>query len=107
LELDKLKRNLRLNQTEYSKLDLKFDRSLYNYIYKTGIDEKLGARPLIRAIEREISNPLARKLLKENIDCATTKIVMRAKNNKVIIDSECTIIDSGTDAPPFYMRAGN
>jgi len=106
LEFEKLKRNLRLNQTEYSKLDLKFDKTLYNFVYKTGIDEKLGARPLIRAIEREISNPLATKLLKENIDCATTKIVMRAKNNKVIIDSECVGIDSGVDAPPFYMRAG-
>jgi len=103
LELDKLKRNLKLNRTEYSKLSVKFDKTLNNHIYKTGIDEKFGARPLKRAIEREVSTPLAKKLLKENIDCDNTKTTVSVKNGKVIIDAVYSI---KTDAPPFYLSAG-
>ena len=103
LEIEKLKRNLKLNRTEYSKLNVVFDKTLYNYIYKTGIDEKFGARPLKRAIEREVSTPLAKKLLKENIDCANTKVTVSVKKDEVVIDAVCT---SKVDNPPFYMEAG-
>jgi ATP-dependent Clp protease ATP-binding subunit ClpC len=103
LELEKLKVNLKLNRTEYSKLDITFDKTLYSYVYKIGIDEKFGARPLKRTIEREISTPLAKKLLKENIDCDNTKITVLVDKNEVIID---TVQSTKIDAPPFYMSAG-
>lgn len=103
LEIEKLKRNLKLNRTEYSKLNVIFDKTLYNHIYKTGIDEKFGARPLKRAIEQEVSTPLAKKLLRENIDCTNTKVTVSVKKNKVVIDITDT---TKVDAPPFYMEAG-
>lgn len=103
LELDKLKRNLKVNRTSYSKLTVVFDKTLYNHIYKNGIDERFGARPLKRAIEREISTQLAKKLLGKNLDWANTKVTASAKNDKVIIDVEnLTKIDD----PPFYLNAG-
>ena len=103
LELEKLKRNLKVNRTEYSKLNVVFDKTLYNYIYKTGIDEKLGARPLKRSIEKEVSTPLARKLLKDNVDCSNTEVTVLVKNGKVVIDVAYL---TKVDAPPFYMEAG-
>jgi len=103
LELEKLKTNLRLNNTPYSKLSVEFDDSLINYIYKEGIDEKLGARPLVRTIEKKISTPLSKKLLMEDIDCANTLATVSVKRNKIIINTECV---ASTDDPPFYMTAG-
>jgi ATP-dependent protease Clp ATPase subunit len=102
LELEKLKVNLRLNNTAYSKLSVEFDESLVNYIYKEGIDEKFGARPLVRTIEEKISTPMAKKLLTEDIDCANTIATVAVKRNKVIIGTECLLT---TDEPPFYMTA--
>ena len=104
LELEKLKRNLKLSRTLYSKLSITFDKTLYNHIYTAGIDEKFGARPLKRAIEREVSTPLAKKLLKEDIDCGNTKVTVSVKKGKVLIDAECL---TKIDDPPFYMNAGN
>lgn len=104
LELEKLKVNLKLNRTPYSKLEVDFDKSLCNYIYKIGINEKFGARPLQRSIEREISTPLARKLLREDMDCSNTLVTIAAKRGKVNIAAECI---KKVDEPPFYMNAGN
>ncbi len=106
LELDKLKKNLRLNRTDYSKLSLKFDRSLHSFIYKIGIDEKFGARPLQRAIEREISTPIAKKLLSSDIDCGTTQITVSAKKGEVHMDMVCKVPKHKIAEPPFYMKAG-
>jgi ATP-dependent Clp protease ATP-binding subunit ClpC len=75
LELYKLNDNLRNNDTEYKKLTLEFDVRVKNYIYKNGIDEDYGARPLKRCIEKEVSTLLARKLLKEKVPTnATIKV---------------------------------
>ncbi len=104
LELEKLKLNLKLNRTSYSKLTINFDKSLYNHIYKTGIDEKFGARPLRRAIEREISTPLAKKLLTEDLDCANTRMTVSVKKSKVYISAECI---TKIDDAPFYMHTGS
>jgi ATP-dependent Clp protease ATP-binding subunit ClpC len=104
LELEKLKRNLKLNRTSYSKLSIKFDKTLHKHVYNTGIDEKFGARPLKRAIEREVSTPLAKKVLRSDIDCDNTTITVSSKAGEVIID----IVESTSiDAPPFYMGAGS
>jgi len=106
LELDRLQVNLRLNRTDYSKLTLKFDRSLYNHIYKTGIDKKYGARPLQRAIEKEISTPVAQQLLRADVDCANTLVNVSANKGEVAISMECIASKKLFDNPPFYMRAG-
>lgn len=106
LELEKLKKNFKLNRTPYSRLSIKFDKSVYAHIYKVGIDERFGARPLQRAIEREVSTPLARKILEEDFDCANTKVTVSIKKGKVIINAEC-IEDKKTAEPPFYMTSCN
>ena len=103
LELEKLKLNLKLSGTEFSQVKLVFTDDLLDYIYDKGIDEKYGARPLTRCIEREIATPLARKLLNEEVYdevCATVSI----KDGDLRID-----IDNNIDKskPPFYMEIGS
>jgi len=72
LELHKLNDNLKTNDTEYRGLSLKFDSKIKNLIYRDGIDDAYGARPLKRCIETSVSTPLALKLLSEEIDLHST-----------------------------------
>ena len=44
-------------------LDLTFSDKLIQYLVETGFDEKYGARPLQRAIERTLINPIANWML--------------------------------------------
>lgn len=103
LELAKLQKYLRLNNTPYSKLQLCFDESLYDYIFDLGIDENFGARPLHRTIEREISTPLAQRLLNENIDCDSTAVNISIKDGEIYLDFKDV---SSCDNPPFYLQSG-
>ena len=106
IELNKLRLNLKLNRTDYSRLELGFDESLYEYVYEKGIDEKYGARPLKRAIEKEISTPLARKLLKENISGGSS-IHLYLENDELKMDvKEAKPDNIEIDDPPFYLTAG-
>jgi ATP-dependent Clp protease ATP-binding subunit ClpC len=103
LELNKLQKYLRLNDTPYSKLQLCFDESLYEYIYSLGIDEKFGARPLHRTIEREISTILAQRLLNENFDCDRTSVNISIVDDEIQLDFQDV---SSCDNPPFYLQNG-
>ncbi len=53
-------------------LQLHFSEALTQHLASTGFDERYGARPLQRAIEQTVVNPLAHWLLEhpEAIDCA-------------------------------------
>ena len=87
LELHRLNDNLKTNQTEFSGIALKFDSRIKNLIYKKGIDDKYGARPLKRCIESLVSTPLALSLLKEEID-PNTSVKVSAKAGKVTFKFE-------------------
>lgn len=57
-----------------------------NYIVEKGWDEKFGARPLKRAIQKYIEDPLAEELIKNKFKKDDTIIVdADIKNNKTII----------------------
>lgn len=100
IELYKLNDNLKYNDTDYKGLKIKFDKSVREYIYKNGINEEFGARPLKRCIENEIATPLAREILEaEDIDCENTTINVRAYRGKIKFEFECDIDDA-----PFYMK---
>jgi ATP-dependent Clp protease ATP-binding subunit ClpC len=98
IELFKLNDNLRTNETEYKNLSLEFDKSVCKHILKKGIDEHFGARPLKRCIEKEISTPLARKILAESltsnasikVNCSKGKITF-----KVVKDLENDLLEGG------------
>lgn len=78
IELYKLNDNLRSNDTEFKNLTLKFDKGVKAFIFKHGIDEDFGARPLKRCIEKEISTFLAARLLRGDIGPeATVKVTIK------------------------------
>ncbi len=62
LELEKTKKLLK-----EQKIEIDFDKSVYAQIVKVGYDPQFGARPLKRAIQREIDNFLSIQILENNI----------------------------------------
>ena len=101
IELYKLNDNLKHNDTDYKDLVLEFDKTIKNFVYKKGIDEKYGARPLKRCIEREIATPLARKILKENVE-GSSMIEIASKRGKVSF-----AVKEAVDNVPFYLEEHN
>jgi ATP-dependent Clp protease ATP-binding subunit ClpA len=92
LELYKLNENLKNNDTEYKDLKLEFDKRVKNLIYREGIDEEFGARPLKRYIEKGIATPLAQKLLKEKVN-PNSDVKISAYKNKAtfkVVEREMT-----------------
>ena len=62
IELDKLFK--RINSLGYN---IKLTEKAKNYIADKGYDEKFGARPLNRAIQKYIEDPLAEEIIQKNI----------------------------------------
>lgn len=100
IELFKLNDNLKNNDTDYKEMELNFTDSTKKFIFKYGIDEQYGARPLKRCIEKEISTPLARKILHDKVD-GTSNIKIDFKGKKI----QFTVHNKIEDAP-FYLEDG-
>ncbi len=79
IELFKLNDNLQRNNTKYKALDLSFDKKIRQFIYDVGINKEYGARPLKRAIEKQISTPLAVQLLKGKVSPTSVVKISTAK----------------------------
>jgi ATP-dependent Clp protease ATP-binding subunit ClpC len=82
IELYKLNDNLRSNDTEFKNLQLEFDKKAKAFVFKYGIDEDYGARPLKRCIEKEISTLLAARLLRGDIGVEDI-VEVTAKRGKI------------------------
>ena len=65
-----------------SKVTLDFNASAIDLIVELGYDPVYGARPLKRAIQRHVENPLAELILSGEFS-ADDKIVATASNNKI------------------------
>ena len=61
IEIKGLYKNL-----EENKLDLLLDYSAKEFLVEKGFDEKFGARPLKRAIQKYIEDPLAEEILRRS-----------------------------------------
>jgi ATP-dependent Clp protease ATP-binding subunit ClpC len=72
----------RMTELGYS---LKITPSLKNYLCEVGYDEKYGARPLNRAIQKYVEDPIAEKLLEGGVNLGDT-IKIGYSKNKVVID---------------------
>ncbi len=100
IELYRLNENLKSNDTEFKDLTLKFDKKVKNYVYKHGIDEDFGARPLKRCIEREISTQLAARLLRGDIitDATVNVTVTRGKMDFSVKEKVVKIVEEEVKA---------
>ena len=75
LQLSAVIKKLKKNQN----IDLSVSDKAKSYLAETGFDPAFGARPLKRAIERELLNPLALKIL-ESGNKKTSTIQVDMKN---------------------------
>ena len=83
-ELDKLKE--RVKEMGY---DMKIQKSAIEYVAKNGYDEAYGARPLNRAIQRYIEDPIADEILSGNIkEGETIHISLDKTKNEIVLKAE-------------------
>lgn len=98
IELYKLNDNLKNNDTDYQGVSMEFEKSVKNMIFKHGIDEEYGARPLKRCIEKEVATPLAKFLLtQEDVDKSIVKVAYKRGKMKFGVEKK-------VDDPPLYMN---
>jgi len=64
-------------------LQLKFSKQLIQHLAKVGFNEKYGARPLQKAIEREITTPMSKWILEHNT--SKNQILQLDYDNKLTI----------------------
>jgi ATP-dependent Clp protease ATP-binding subunit ClpC len=78
------------NQLKEKGIALEITKAAKNHLIEKGYDEKYGARPLRRTIQREIEDPLANEILKgvfkegskAIVDCEEGKIVFKGGQKK-------------------------
>ncbi len=68
-------------------IELEFDKKVVEFIAKRGYDPVYGARPLKRALQLEILNPLSQKIISEDIK--KLKKVKVSANDMHVVLSDC------------------
>ncbi len=77
LEIDKILARLKEKQIE-----LKFDKSAMEFLIEEGSDAAFGARPMRRAVERFVEDPLAEALLRGDVKEGDNVKVSRKKGDE-------------------------
>jgi ATP-dependent Clp protease ATP-binding subunit ClpC len=69
--------------------NLKITPSVKDYIVEHGYDEHYGARPLTRAIQKLIEDPVSEEILRNSLELGKTiRISYSKKKDELIIKSE-------------------
>ncbi|MBD2121171.1 ATP-dependent chaperone ClpB [Trichocoleus sp. FACHB-262] len=85
------------------KITLELTEAAQNYIADTGYDPVYGARPLKRAIQRELENPIANKLLENTFTEGDTIVIDLANNTLTFTKKD---LDSTVEAVPSSSYSG-
>ena len=72
-----------IKRLEEMNISLEIDDKTINLIAKSGIDLEYGARPLKRAIQKELEDELSEAILKGDVKRGSS-IITKVKNNKVV-----------------------
>jgi ATP-dependent Clp protease ATP-binding subunit ClpC len=78
LEVDKVKRRLKLKEIEIA-----LDEAAHEFVINKGYDPTYGARPMRRAVERYLEDPLAEELLKGTVKAGDVVEVSVAGDDKL------------------------
>src|SRR5204862_186706 len=78
LEVDKVKRRLKLKEIE-----IVLDEPAHEFVINKGYDPTYGARPMRRAVERYLEDPLAEELLKGTVKAGDIVEVKVASEDKL------------------------
>lgn len=82
IQIQRMKRYL-----QDKKIDIELSDSAKTYLAKEGYDPVYGARPLKRAIQKEILNPLAMKILEGAIKEGTKVLVQYDKDKGLVFEA--------------------
>jgi len=83
----------KLNEwTNEKNIDIKYTDNVIEYLYKVGFSSGFGARPLKRAMKKEIMLPISKYMLKDgmkkdcviNIDCIDNKLTFEIEKKEII-----------------------
>jgi ATP-dependent Clp protease ATP-binding subunit ClpB len=88
LEIQKLAERLKVK-----KINIKITKEVKNFIARKGFDHNLGARPLKRAIQKEILDPLSLKIVSGEIKSGDRVLVI-TKSGKIFFDLPGTKLKS-------------
>ena len=84
LEVEKVKIRLKAKEVE-----IILDNLAHEFVIEKGYDPNYGARPMRRAVERFLEDPLAEEILRGNVK-AGTKVQVSAKDGKLVFQSDAT-----------------
>lgn len=76
-----LQLNLLKSRLENKEIIISWDDSLVEYLADIGFDPEFGARPIKRAIQRELQNAIAAKMIETNM--ASKELKVTVKDNKL------------------------
>jgi ATP-dependent Clp protease ATP-binding subunit ClpC len=79
LEIDKLKE--RMEELGYK---LRLTKSIRDYLVEVGYEEEYGARPLNRAIQKYVEDPISEEVLKGNVKEGETIILTYSKSKQKV-----------------------
>jgi len=91
LEKDDIKQLINLETNDLvqnlkeKNLKFKLSKSAVNFLVEIGFDPKYGARPLRRAVQKYLEDPLAEELLMNTFDEGDTIVAKNRKNSNKII----------------------
>jgi ATP-dependent Clp protease ATP-binding subunit ClpC len=93
IEIRDLVKNIR-----ESKMEIALDQSAKDFLAETGFDEKNGARPLRRAIQKHVEDPLAEEILRGVFKEGTKILVKHVENldHLIFIDENIDLNISDT-----------
>ena len=93
LEADKV-----LKRIKAKEVHIELDQSAKEFLIEKGYDPQYGARPMRRAVERFLEDPLAEELLRGNVKAGDT-VHVEAKNGKLVFATEASKADIALPMP--------
>jgi ATP-dependent Clp protease ATP-binding subunit ClpC len=90
LEIDKV-----LSRLKSKKINLVLDEKAKDFLVEKGYDPTYGARPMRRAVERYLEDPLAEEILKGNLH-ETDPVTVTVENSKLVFTQSASA--GGTEA---------
>ncbi len=94
IEIQDLYKNL-----EENKMDLILDQTAKEFLVEKGFDEKYGARPLRRAIQKYVEDPLAEEILRGSFKEGTRIVAKHVEGTEdlVFYDEASEVVDSKSE----------
>jgi ATP-dependent Clp protease ATP-binding subunit ClpB len=75
-----------VSRLKEKQIDITFSDEACKWLAEKGFDPQFGARPLKRLVQNEVLNPLAKKLIAQEIK-PMSKVAVTAKDNHLVFES--------------------